>query len=162
MAAARMVAAAVTGAEMAKAAMTRLSHRPRYALFAFVAPFLLWPSIASAQCEVPSASSSEEELLTFLECSIEDAARASAARNAMAARLRDLYLEVDGEAEMRLDANQKTWEAETQASCPPFSNDIVVGVAASACLEKRYTERSAFLDEILAGCRAGPCPVDKL
>src|SRR5687768_4418925 len=98
MAAARMVAAAVTGAEMAKAAMTRLSHRPHYALFAFVAPFLLWPSIASAQCEVPSASSSEEELLTFLECSIEDAARASAARNAMAARLRDLYLEVDGEA----------------------------------------------------------------
>ena len=142
--------------------MIRLLHRPRYALFAFVAPLLLWPSIASAECEVPTASSSEEELLVFLECSIEDAARASAARNAMAARLRDLYLVLDGEAETQLDANHKTWQAETEASCPPFSNDIVVGVAASGCLEKRYTERSAFLEEILAGCRAGACPVDKL
>jgi hypothetical protein len=147
---------------MAEAAMTRLSRRPRYALFAFVAPLLLWPSIAAAECEVPTASSSEDELLAFLECSIEEATRASAARDAMAARLRDLYLVVDGDAETRLDANQKTWSAETEASCPPFSNDVVVGVAASACLEKRYTERSALLDEILAGCRAGSCPVDKL
>jgi hypothetical protein len=147
---------------MAEATMTRLSHRPRYALFAFVAPLLLWPSIASADCEVPTASSSEEELLAFLECSIEEATRASAARDAMAVRLRDLYLALDGEAETRLDANQKTWQAETEVNCPPFTNDVVVGVAASGCLEKRYTERSAFLDEILAGCGAGACPVDKL
>lgn len=148
---------------MVEAAMIRLSHWPRCALFAFVATLWLWPSIASAECGVPpTASSSEEDLLAFLECSIEDAARASAARDAMAARLRDLYLLVDGEAETRLDVGQKAWTAETEASCPSFSNDTVVGVADSACLKKRYTERSALLDEILAGCRAGSCPVDKL
>jgi hypothetical protein len=138
-----------------------MTHK-HHALFAVIAPLFLWPSIADAACDVPTASSSEEDLLAFLECSIEDAARASAAQNAMAARLRDLYVVLDGEAETRLDANQKTWRAETEASCPSFSNDTVVGVADSACLEKRYTERSAFLDDILAGCHAGSCPVDKL
>jgi hypothetical protein len=138
--------------------MTRRRCRALLAL----GTLFLWPSIAAAACDVPSASSSEAELLTFLECSMEDAARASAARDAMAARLRDLYLVVDGEAETRLDTNQKTWMAETEASCPTFSNEVVVGVADSACLEKRYTERSAFLDEIIAECKAGSCPVDKL
>lgn len=133
-------------------------HRRSAALFGAV---ILWPSLAAAACEFPPASASNADLVAFMQCSNEAAARASDARDAMAAKLRDLYQAVDGDAETKLDANQKAWQAQSDASCPPLSNGTIT-VAASACEEKRYTERSALLDEILAGCRADACPVDKL
>jgi hypothetical protein len=139
-----------------------MTRRPHHTLFAVIATLLLWPSIAAAECDVPSASPSDADIVAFMQCANDAAARASAARDAMAARLRDLYQVLEGEAETRLDANQKAWRTETEASCPPLTNDGAIIVAASACEEKRYTERSGFLDEVLAGCRAGSCPVDKL
>ena len=135
-----------------------MTHKLSAALFGAI---FLWPSVAAAECDLPPSSASSADLVTFTQCSNEAASRASAARDAMAAKLRDLYQAVEGDTESKLDANQKAWQAHSDASCPPLSNGTIT-VAASACEEKRYTERSAYLDEILAGCSAGACPVDKL
>jgi hypothetical protein len=141
--------------------MTDKSRCKSLAVRAGLATLILWPSFAAAECALPPADAGSAEVVAALQCASDAASRASAARDAMTARLLEVYQAVDGDVEKRVDANQKAWEADAETSCPPLSNGTIT-VAASACEEKRYTERSNFLDEILAGCGAGACPVDKL
>jgi len=165
------IVAAVTAAETVVAIaatntltgeLTNERHRRLLPACVCLATLILSSSIAVAECDVPPIEASDAEIASFMQCMGESVSRAADAHDLMAARLRDLYLIVDGDAEKRLDANQKAWRTQTDASCPAITNDGAIIVAASACEEKRYTERSAFLDEILAGCRAGTCPVEKL
>lgn len=160
------IVVAATAAETAVAiaatnTVTGERHRRLLTTCICLATLILWSSIAAAECTLPAADASSTDLVAAMQCANDAASRASVARDAMTTRLRDVYQVVGGDAEKRFVGNQKAWEAEAESSCPPLTNGMIT-IAASACEENRYTERSAFLDQILTGCRAGTCPVDKL
>ena len=78
-------------------------------------------------------------------------------------RLRDLYKLLVAAGTKRLDASQDAWLAGAEQACPDQINDEgSIAIEASACRAARYVQRSALLDQVIAGCRAGKCPLDKL
>lgn len=115
-----------------------------------------------AACEIPDGNLGQIDAHAQLDCIIEHVSMERTAHDGMAERLRELYLMLDNNGEKRLDENQVSWRTRTDGTCPPktgFSADIL---RSTECETKRFTERSKFLDEIIAGCRAGSCPIDKL
>jgi hypothetical protein len=136
--------------------MTRIS----FSVIAVVA--FLWPSLAMAECDVPGSNASDAEIAKLVACMQAAGQTEDAARNDMTARLLDLYKLLDGADEKRLDDSQDTWIASAEQMCPDQTSDGTIVIEASACLAARYAQRSALFDEIIAGCRTGACPVDKL
>lgn len=123
---------------------------------------LLCPSLAMAECDVPAGNASELEIAALVTCMQAAGKTEDAARNDMMVRLRDLYKLLDGADEKQLDDSQDTWLANAEKMCPDQTSDGTIVIEASACLAARYAQRSALFDEIIAGCLAGTCPVDKL
>jgi uncharacterized protein YecT (DUF1311 family) len=127
-----------------------------------IAAAILWPSLAAADCKVPGGQYTEAELAELVACIRRDGRSEDDARNEMNARLMDLYKLVDGADEKRLDDSQRAWIAAAETACPDQTSDGSITVEALACRTARYDQRSAVFDEIIAGCKAGTCPVDKL
>ncbi len=116
-----------------------------------------------AECDVPASNASEAEIAKLIACMQAAGETEDAARNDMVARLRDLYKLLDGAGTKRLDASQDAWVVGAEQACPDQINDEgSIAIEASACRAARYLQRSKLLDEIIAGCRAGKCPLDKL
>lgn len=116
-----------------------------------------------AECEVPPLDASDTEIAKLIACMQAAGKTEDTARNDMIGRLRDLYKLLNGADEKRLDDSQRDWLAGTEQMCPDQTNDEgTIAIEASACRAARYAQRSALFDEIIAGCRAGACPVDKL
>lgn len=123
----------------------------------------LWPSLAMSECEVPGSDASEAEIAELVACVKAAGETEDAARSDMIARLRDLYKLLNGADEKRLDDSQDAWLAGVEQMCPDRVNaEGTIVIEASSCRAARYTQRSALFDEIIAACRAGVCPVDKL
>lgn len=135
-------------------------NRLVYLVVAVVAA--LWPSLAAADCKVPGRDFTEAEMAELVACMRKDGRSEEDARNEMNARLLDLYKLVDGADEKRLDESQRAWIIAAEAACPDQTSDGSITVEALACRAARYTQRSAVLDEVIAGCQIGTCPVDKL
>ena len=123
----------------------------------------LWPALAMAECKIPPSNASEAEIAELVTCMQAAGETEDAARNEMIVRLRDLYKLLDAAGTKRLDASQDAWLAGAEQACPDQINDEgSIAIEASACRAARYAQRSALLDQVIAGCRAGKCPLDKL
>lgn len=112
---------------------------------------------------MPASGANESEIAQLIGCVEEAREIEDSARNDMIVRLRDLYKLLDGANEKRLDESQDKWLDETAQTCPDLANeDGTIHIEASDCMTARYKQRSALFDEIIDGCRAGSCPIDKL
>ncbi len=135
----------------------------RFALPVFAMLAALWPSLAVAECNIPPSDASAAEIAELVTCMQAAGATEDAARNEMVVRLRDLYKLLDAAGTKRLDTSQDAWLANAERTCPDQVNDEgSIAIEASACRAARYAQRSALLDQIIAGCRAGRCPLEKL
>lgn len=131
-------------------------------VYPVIAIAALWPSLALADCKVPGSDFSEAEMAELIACIRKDGRSEDDARNEMNARLMELYKLVDGADEKRLDDSQRAWISAAETACPDQTTDGSITIEAFACRAARFTQRSAVFDEVIAGCQAGACPVDKL
>jgi uncharacterized protein YecT (DUF1311 family) len=135
-------------------------NRVSFAMLAVVG--VLWPALAMAACDVPGSNATEAELGALVACMKAAGETEDDARNGMVKRLGDLYKLLDGADEKRLDDSQDAWLADAKKACPDRTSDGSITITDSSCLAARYAQRSALFDEIIAGCKAGACPLDKL